>query len=111
MPYWLVDWSKTVEKMPLQPAVLNHWVDCCAVDTAIRTRMTRTSSPAMRASSAKPRSPRRRPPESGRANPAGAGSAFVTVVITEKLTQEEVILLSWATADWSMLDGSGDRFS
>ena len=81
-PYWLVDWFQTVEKMPLQPAVLNQEADCCAVETAIRTRMTRTSSPAMRASSAKPRSPRCRPAESGRADPAGmAGSAFVTVLM------------------------------
>src|ERR1700755_3174155 len=82
MPYWLVDWSKTVEKIPLHPAVLNQEADCWAVETAIRTRMTRTRSPATRASSAKPRSPSRRRPESGPADPAEAGSAFVTVVIT-----------------------------
>src|ERR1700722_8476521 len=84
-PYELVDWSNLVEKTPLQPAVLNQDVDCWAVETAIRTRITRTSNPEISASSAKPRSPSRRPPESGRADPAGeAGSAFVTVLMVTR---------------------------
>src|SRR5690242_2524216 len=81
-PNWLVAGSQTVEKMPLQPAVVNQDVDCCAVETTIRTRMIRTSSPAARASQAKARSPIGRPCESGRADPAGvAGPALVTALM------------------------------
>src|ERR1700677_4635945 len=86
----------------------------------MRTRMTRTSRPADRARSWKPRSPSGLRRLSALADPAGvAGSAFVTVLMTvrspelrESCAQPyEVILLSCATAAESMLDGSGDKLS
>src|ERR1700685_4579804 len=104
--------------MPLKPAVVNHVVDCCAVVTVMRTRMTRTRRPAARARIWNPRSPSGLRLLSALADPAGvAGAAFVTVLITvlsselrESCAQPyEVILLSCAVAAESMLDGSGAR--
>src|SRR5690242_16514171 len=84
-PNWLVAGFQTVEKMPLQPAVLNQDVDCCAVETTIRIRMMRTSRPETRARSAKARSPSGRACESGRADPAGvAGPALVTALMVTR---------------------------
>src|SRR5215831_6137157 len=56
-PNLLAAGSQTVPKMP-QPSVVNQEAACWVVETAIRTRITRTSRPALSASHRKPRSPR-----------------------------------------------------
>src|ERR1039457_4434768 len=80
-PNWLLPGFHWVEKMPFRPAVLNHDEACWVIETAIRTRITRTTRQAAAARIWKPRSPSGRRWARGLADPAGmAGSAFVTVL-------------------------------
>src|SRR3984957_17893906 len=103
-PKWFVVGSQSMEKMPLSPAELNQAVDCCAVVTAMRTRMTSTSMPAASVRIWNPRSPSGLRCASALADPAGvAGSALVTALMRVRWSELHescdlpygVIWLSW----------------
>src|ERR1700747_3079737 len=73
--------SQSTEKMPDQPSVVNHWVDCWVMVIAIRTRITSTNSPDASAMIWKEMSPsglRRISPE---ADPAGVAGSACTVAL------------------------------
>src|SRR5580692_9858994 len=80
-PNWLVAGSQLFVKI-FRPSAENHDEACWLVETAIRTRITSTSSPEESARIWKPRSPSGRRCDKAPADPAGpAGSAF-TIVLT-----------------------------
>ena len=91
-----------VEKI-FRPWVLNHDEACWLVETAIRTRITRTSRPAPSASHWKLRSPRPR----RRGQAAGRDAARGGLVRLGNRAHYDPILLSCALAFESMLEGSG----
>ena len=81
-PNWLAAGFQLLAKI-FTPSVLNHDEACWVVETAIRTRITRTSRPDASARIWKPRSPSGRRSDKGLADPAGtAGSACATVLTT-----------------------------
>ena len=73
--------SQSTEKMPAQPSEVNQEVDCWAMVTAIRTRITSTSRPDASARSWKARSPSGLRGDSPEADPAGMAGSACTVAL------------------------------
>src|SRR5579859_5818173 len=88
--------SQSIEKTPDQPSALNHWVDSLDMVTAIRTRITSTSSPDASASIWKARSPSGLRGDSPEADPAGVAGSACTVALMR--TGPSGLPVSWRSS-------------